>query len=170
MLVDQTGTWHVAHKGSCSARFMLARIALYCFSLLKMYCIHPRFGISICSVLKVFVVEYFISVTLQAKEIKKYIVKAFPRYVSNQWRTSPIWRVSTEQRLTKLSQTIVMLGNSDQDSEFMKRSAESSIGPFLFCYYELKTLRHGALWKNSWKRCVLSVFEQDGLTELSFSR
>lgn len=80
MLVGQTGTWHVAHKCICSARFMLARIVLYCFSLLKMYCIHPWFGISICSVLKeVFVVEYFISVTLQAKEIKKYIVrKRFP--------------------------------------------------------------------------------------------
>lgn len=170
MLVDQTGTWHVAHKCICSARFMLSRIVLYCFSLLKMYCIHPWFGISICSVLKVFVVEYFISVTLQAKEIKKYIVKAFPRYVSNQRCTSVFGCVGTARRVTKPSQAVLVPGNSDQDSEFMKTSAESPISPFLFSYYELRTLRHGAIWKNSRKKQVLSVFEQDGLTELSSSR
>lgn len=88
---------------------MLAQIILYYFSLLKIYCIHPWFGISICSALKVPVAEHFISVTLHAKEIKKYIVKAFPRYVSNQLCTWVIWCVGTgEQRITKRSQSFTM--------------------------------------------------------------
>jgi hypothetical protein len=70
VLADQTRTWHVDCKCVCSVRFMLAQIVLYWFSLLKIYCILPRFGMSICSMLKVPVVVHFISVTLHAKEIK----------------------------------------------------------------------------------------------------
>lgn len=57
---------------------MLAQIVLYWFSLLKIHCIHSWFGLSICNVRGVPMVEHFIAVTLYAKEIKKYIVKAFP--------------------------------------------------------------------------------------------
>lgn len=57
---------------------MLAQIVSYWFSLLKIHCVHSWFGVRICSVLGVPVVERFITVTLHAKEIKKYIVKAFP--------------------------------------------------------------------------------------------
>lgn len=164
MSVDQTGTWHVAPKCVCSVRFMLAQIVPYCFSLLKMYCIHPWFGRSICSVLKALVVEHFISLTAHAKEIKKYIVKAFPRYVSNQLWTSVIWCVGTrEQRVTELFQSFVMLGNSDQDSEFMKTSVGNSISPLSFCYYELRTLCHGAIGKNAWKKVSPFCFEQEQL-------
>lgn len=137
----------------CSVRFMLAQIILYCFSLLKMFCIHPWFGICSCSLLKVLVVEHFISVTLHAEEIKKYIVKAMPIYVSNQLCSLVIWCGGTgEQRITKLSQSFVMLGNSGQGSEFMKTSVENSTSPLLFCYYELRTVCQGAIWKNSWKK------------------
>lgn len=57
---------------------MLAQIVLYWFSLLRIDCIHSLFGVSICSALGVLKVEQFIAVTLHAKEIKKYTVKAFP--------------------------------------------------------------------------------------------
>lgn len=60
--------------------------------------------------------------------------------ISGALHSSDVYAQSTEQRLTKLSQAVGMLGNSDQDSEFMKTSAESSTSPFLFCYYELRTL------------------------------
>ena len=78
MVGDQTCAWRVFCKYVCSVRFVLAQMTLYLFSLLEIYCVHSGFGISICSVLGVPVVEHFIAVTLHAKEIKKYRVKAFP--------------------------------------------------------------------------------------------
>lgn len=77
-LADQTCTWHVCCECVSAGRFMLAQIVSYWFSLLEIHYIHSWFGVRICSVLGVPVVERFITVTLHAKEIKKYIVKAFP--------------------------------------------------------------------------------------------
>lgn len=41
---DQTCTWHVCCECVSAGRFMLAQIVLYWFSLLKIHCIHSRFG------------------------------------------------------------------------------------------------------------------------------
>lgn len=146
---------------------MLAQIILYYFSLLKIYCIHPWFGISICNALKVPVAGHFISVTLHAKEIKKYIVKAFPRYVSNQLCVRVIWCVGTgEQGITECSQSFTMPWKSRSGFRVYENICWKFHKPFIILLPWIRNTLPRAIWKDSWEEVSPLCLEPDQLVWL----